>query len=66
MTDAICCHGDVMLTSAYDLDNGQGYLNGMSLVGYKLPYDIWCSTRQGITPYSSPNYTFIISLLKIQ
>lgn len=27
MTDAICCHGDIMITSAYDLDNGQGYLN---------------------------------------
>ncbi|KAL4221254.1 hypothetical protein ACF0H5_019518 [Mactra antiquata] len=27
MTDAICCHGDIMITSAYDLDNGHGYIN---------------------------------------
>ncbi|XP_060594537.1 uncharacterized WD repeat-containing protein alr2800-like, partial [Ruditapes philippinarum] len=27
MTDAICCHGNLMMTSAYDLDNGNGYIN---------------------------------------
>ena len=28
MTDALCCHGDILYTSAYDLDTGQGYMNG--------------------------------------
>ncbi|XP_052819412.1 uncharacterized protein LOC128245328 [Mya arenaria] len=27
ITDTLCCHGDVMVTSAYDLDTGHGYLN---------------------------------------
>ncbi|XP_045162795.2 uncharacterized protein LOC123527419 isoform X3 [Mercenaria mercenaria] len=29
MTDAIYCHGNLMMTSAYDLDNGHGYINGI-------------------------------------
>ena len=28
MTDTLCCHGDVLYSSAYDLDIGQGYING--------------------------------------
>ena len=28
MTDSLCCHGDTLYSSAYDLDIGQGYING--------------------------------------
>ena len=28
MTDALCCHGNLLYTSAYDLDTGHGYING--------------------------------------
>lgn len=28
ITDCFCCHGNIIISSAYNLDTGLGYLNG--------------------------------------
>ena len=28
VTDSICCHGNLMVSSAYSIDSGFGYVNG--------------------------------------
>jgi len=38
VTDALCKHGNYLLSSAYDYDNGTGYLNG------KLSYSSYVPT----------------------